>query len=239
MGKSILFTLMALALMMCPMSHLAAQEIGQDAASLLEPDTVATRNDTVYFYDTWQQMFNMQPAAMFTTPDAEVYSISEIYIRSDVDSLNDIIQNLHIALSVSDSIWLVNCDYLKKHFKVEYKNIQRYNQVFFTEKAAFFIAYAPLTVIELLNGNTDDTSYQSTVAFYYIDFKNRRVDRVNHKYLSKLLADYHDLQMRYEGMKDYKKPHVIQDFLFRYLDRASEDTMRPSIPDLIAAWPVD
>lgn len=237
MGKSKLFILMALALMMCPVSHLAAQEIGQEAASLLDPDTVATRNDTVYFYDTWQQMFNMQPAAMFTTPDAEVYSISEIYIRSDRDSLNDIIQNLHIALSVSDSIWLVNCDYLKKQFKVDYKDIQRYNPVFFSDKAAFFMAYTALTLKDLLNGDIDDTSYQSTVAYYYIDFKNRKIDRVTHKYMSKLLADYHDLQMRYEGMKDYKKPHVIQEFLFRYIDRASEDVTRPSIPDLIAAWP--
>ena len=37
--------------------------------------------------------------------------------------------------------------------------------------------------------------------------------------------------------EEYKKPHVIQEFLFRYIDRASEDVTRPSIPDLSAAWP--
>ena len=57
--------------------------------------------------------------------------------------------------------------------------------------------------------------------------------RVNSDYLSELLEDYHDLQMRYEGMKDYKKDYIIEDYFFKYIDRASEDFMHPNILDLV------
>ncbi len=56
--------------------------------------------------------------------------------------------------------------------------------------------------------------------------------RVTHEYLSELLEDYPDLQMRYEGMKDYKKREIIEDYFFKYIDRATEDIMRPYILDL-------
>ena len=92
-----------------------------------------------------------------------------------------------------------------------------------------------MSLRELINGSTEKDAGEATKAYYFIDFKNRKVERVNHKYLSKLLEDYHDLKMRYEGMKDYKKPHIIEEFLFQYIGRVSEDIMRPTIPKLIAA----
>ena len=39
--------------------------------------------------------------------------------------------------------------------------------------------------------------------------------------------------MRYEGMKDYKKQEIIEDYFFRFIDRASSDVMRPYILDLV------
>ena len=69
--------------------------------------------------------------------------------------------------------------------------------------------------------------------YYYIDFVNREVLRVTPKVLSDLLEDYHDLQMRYEGMKDYKKSEIIEDYFFKYIDRAVNDVMRPSVLDLM------
>ena len=224
---------MVLVLMLCSANG-AGAAIDEDVLGL-ETDSVSHLNDTVYFYDSWQHMLEKQPAMMFAYPDAEVYSIEEIYIRADLDSINDIIENLYIALSVGDSIWLINSDYLKRNFKVDYNNIQRYNPLFFTNKAAFMCTYAPVTLQELIDGEIDDG--QETVAYYYIDFMNRKVERVTHKYMSRLLEDYHDLKMRYEGMKDFKKPYVIEDYLFMYIDRASEDFMRPSIPELITATP--
>ena len=57
--------------------------------------------------------------------------------------------------------------------------------------------------------------------------------KVNHSYLSELLEDYHDLQMRYEGMKDYKKQYIIEDYFFKYIDRATGDVMHPYILELV------
>ena len=69
--------------------------------------------------------------------------------------------------------------------------------------------------------------------FYYIDFINRVVKKVTPSYLSELLEDYHNLQMRYEGMKDYKKREIIEDYFLKYIDRASSDVMRPDILDIV------
>ena len=41
--------------------------------------------------------------------------------------------------------------------------------------------------------------------------------------------------MKIKPLKDYKKPHIIEEFLFQYIGRVSEDIMRPTIPELIAA----
>ena len=39
--------------------------------------------------------------------------------------------------------------------------------------------------------------------------------------------------MRYEGMKDYKKHEVIEDYFLKYIERASSDVLRPSVLDLV------
>ena len=69
--------------------------------------------------------------------------------------------------------------------------------------------------------------------YFYIDFVTSTVHRVTNEYLSHLLEDYHDLQMRYEGMKDYKKRYIIEDYFFKYIDRATDDFMHPNILDLV------
>ena len=66
------------------------------------------------------------------------------------------------------------------------------------------------------------------------------MERVTPKYLSHLLEDYQDLLMRYEGMKNYKKPEIIEDYFFKYIDRYTEDLMTPLIVDLVGnTWGVD
>ena len=55
--------------------------------------------------------------------------------------------------------------------------------------------------------------------YYYIDFINRKVIKVTPEALVDLLEDYHDLQMRYEGMKDYRKRYMIQEYFFKFVDR--------------------
>ena len=56
---------------------------------------------------------------------------------------------------------------------------------------------------------------------------------MTHKFLVKLLADYPDLKMRFEGLKDQKSQFVIMDFFLDYVERACDDPMRPLIIDLV------
>lgn len=191
-------------------------------------------HDTIYFYSTWQQILDVQPVAMIVDPVCDAVSPYEIYIETGLDNVNEKIRKDYIALSQGDSLWLINGDYLKMNFGGDAKNINGFSPFFFDEKTAFVVSPRPLNVKDILLGNDVDgmTSY-GTPEYYYIDFLNKRVERVTYTYLDKLLEDYRDLQMRYEGMKDYKKSYIIEDYFFKFVDRVSQDIMRPYILDLV------
>lgn len=228
MEKSIILVLTVLALMMCPVNCFADEPIDKDSAPVV--------SDTLRFYDTWEQMIKNKPAATLTSPDVEIYSLYEIYVWTDNDSASDMINRQHIAFSIGDSIWMLNSEYLKNNFKGDFMYFEKYIPVFFTDKAAFVNVMAPVTVKDLISGG-DGGEGTFTSAYYFIDFTNRKVERVTHSYMSALLKDYHDLQMRYEGMKDYKKPYMIEEYLFQYINRASQDVMLPTIVDLMCSLP--
>ncbi len=191
-------------------------------------------HDTIYFYSTWQQILDVQPVAMIVDPVCDAVSPYEIYIETGLEHVNETIKRDYIALSQGDSLWLINGDYLKRNFGGDAKNINGFSPFFFDEKTAFVVSPRPMNVKDILLGNDVDgmTSY-GTPEYYYIDFLNKRVERVTYTYLDKLLEDYRDLQMRYEGMKDYKKSYIIEDYFFKFVDRVSQDIMRPYILDLV------
>lgn len=189
--------------------------------------------DTVYFFRTWGEMLNLEPSAYIVNPFIDLYSECEIYIETGDEEANKIIRDEYIAFTRGDGTWLINTDYIKKNFKGDVRAHQGFTPVYFNEKTAFFTSYGPVTVKEVLFGNSDDGTTVSNLDYYYIDFLTSTVHRVSSDYLSHLLEDYHDLQMRYEGMKDYKKRHIIEDYFFKYIDRATGDIMHPYILDLV------
>ncbi len=189
--------------------------------------------DTVYFYKTWQQMLEFNPEAYLINPFFDAVSPYEVYFATGDEKIDNMIHEDYIAFSQGDSIWLINSEYLNKHFKGDSKHLNGFAPVFFNQKTACVVAHAPLSVKDILFGTNADGVTSFTPVYYNIDFLNQRVRRVNSDYLSELLEDYHDLQMRYEGMKDYKKDYIIEDYYFKYIDRASEDFMHPNILDLV------
>lgn len=199
--------------------------------------THACAQDTVNFYNTWAQMLNVTPAAMIVNPIIETRSPFELYVDACNDYANEVIDRKHIALSLGDSIWLVNSNYLKWNFKGDTDNLYGYVPVFFNDKVAY-ITYASfdewsVSLNDYLFGEVSyDGKNKRLIKYYYIDFMRHRVLKVNHSHLSDLLDDYHDLQVRYEGMKEYKSPEIIEDYFLKYVDRATEDIMRPRIVDL-------
>ena len=202
------------------------------AATALCASAANEPRDTVYFYDTWQQMLEMSPSAMIVSPIIEVENPYEVDIYTTQDDYR--LYN-HLAATIGDSIWLVSTSYLQSHFEGDSEKPCGgrflYVPLFFNEKVAYLMA-PTYGIKEILFGPIEVTS-SNDVDYYYFDFKNRELRKVSSSVLSDLLEDYHDLQMRYEGMKDYKKKYMIEEFFMKYVDRASQDFMRPYIVDLV------
>ena len=188
--------------------------------------------DTVYFYDTWEQMLEMSPSAMIVSPFIDVENPFEIDIYASQDDYR--LYN-HVAATLGDSIWLVSTAYLQSHFEGDSEKPSggrfMYVPLFFNEKVAYLIA--PSYGIKQILFGPMEVSSSDDVDFYYIDFRKRELRKVTSSVLSELLEDYHDLKMRYEGMKDYKKKYMIEEFFMKYVDRASQDFKRPYIVDLV------
>lgn len=188
--------------------------------------------DTVYFYQTWQQVFDLTPVVMLVDPYIEISSLLSIRIMTDDDAAIDKLkENGFIAVSLGDSIWYANSNYLKNMFKCDSRAFDDLVPLFYNRKLAYVTCLGEPSFKDVLFARDDEVIYP--VDYYYIDFNNKRIRRVTHQYLSELLEDYHDLQMRYEGMKDYKKRYIIEDYFFKYIERATDDFLRPEILDIV------
>ncbi|MBQ9555937.1 MAG: hypothetical protein IJV05_06915 [Muribaculaceae bacterium] len=190
-------------------------------------------NDTVYFYTTWEQILNDTPDAMLENPFIYAASPYDIQIYTADDELNEMLLSAHIAACLGDDLWLISSEYIKKNFTGDVKRLEGFMLLFFNDKMAYFLSVSSgsTTLTSILFGEsvTDDP----VPNIFNIDFVNKKVRKVDHKVLSDLLEDYHDLQMRYEGMKDYKKQYVIDDYYDKYIKRATDDFLRPFILDLV------
>lgn len=198
--------------------------------SALKAFAVEEPHDTVYFYSTWEQMLYMEPEVMVIDPDLNIYTPFEVYVNAEDKNLDKLIRKEYIAMSMNDSTWFLNSEYLRKHFNGDTKAMNGYIPVFFNEKVAY--------VVREVEESGPGYGIMYTVkwdACYYIDFMKHTVKRVTHDYLKELLDDYPDLQMRYESMKERKKHSIIKDYFFKYIDRATEDVMRPYILDLVSS----
>lgn len=189
-------------------------------------------HDTVYFYNTWEQIITQTPVAAIMDPWIDPITPYEVIIETADENYNQIIWDDHIAATIGDSIWLINSEYLQREFKGDVKKLNAFVPFFYNDKVAYAISNANLSIKDILFG-TEDSFYNGEVDFYYIDFMNRKVLKVTPSVLVDLLEDYHDLQMRYEGMKDYKKRPIIEDYFFKFIDRATQDIMRPFILDVM------
>lgn len=196
---------------------------------------VEEQHDTVYFYDTWADILYQDPVAALIDPYIWASTPFQIGIEIEDEALNKAIKQSHIAATLGDSTWLINSEYLKREFHGDTKKLSDYMPFFFNEKVAY-VAYVGegdnMSLGAILFGDWVDYDYEDLVDYYYIDFANRKVIKITHNTLSALLEDYHDLQMRYEGMKDYKKREIIREFFIKYVERATMDPLRPYILDL-------
>jgi len=184
--------------------------------------------DTVYFYNSWEQMMQAVPDTMIIDLAIDYFSPFELYFESSDKKANKRIKKEYIAATLGDSTWLINSNYLREYFKGDSKNLHGYVPVFFSKKVAYAVAE------EYSYAELGDIAFNVVSTYnYYIDFKRHKVIKVNEKTLGNLLADYHDLRMRYESMSNSNKSAIINDFSLQFVDRAADDPMRPDITEFI------
>ena len=193
-------------------------------------------HDTVYFYDTWEEILFEEPVIGLVDPIIYLLTPYQIAVETGVEDVDNSINNSHIAATLGDSIWLINSQYLKRNFKGDTKRLSDFMPFFFTDKLAYVMYVGEndnLNWKNILFGDRLEADFENIVDYYYIDFVNKKVIKVTPSSLSMLLEDYHDLQMRYEGMKDYKKRDIMLDYFFKYIDRSQQDCMKPYILDIM------
>ena len=189
------------------------------------------RDDTVYIYNSWTQIFYQEPMAMLINPEIIAYSPFSVNVfTGDEEVLRKVSEQGHIAISMGEDVWLASSDYIEHEFRGDVKGFNGYVPLFFNDKAAFLTYPSGPSFKEILFGETNE---DYTIEYFNIDFENMRVKKVTHKYLSELLNDYPELKMRYEGMKDYKKSEIIEYFYLQYIDRVNQDYSKPYILDYV------
>lgn len=194
--------------------------------------------DTVFLYATWESIVYQEPTSALLNPAIQVYTPYQVDITTFDNQLDRHIYNDFIAATLCDSTWLISSEYLKNNFKGDTRNLDGFMPLFFNSKVAYavYVGYGePTSVSSVLFGSeyTTDEEYEASRNIYYIDFDKKLVRKLDYHVMSDLLKDYRHLQMRYEGMKDYKKKYIIEDFFYQFIEQATNDPLRPFILDLV------
>ena len=184
--------------------------------------------DTLFFYDSWEHMFNVEPDTMIVDAAIDFYSPFELYFETSDKKVNKRISKEYLAVTMGDSTWLINSNYLRDNFKGDAKRLHGYVPLFFDEKVAYAVAQ------EYRYAGLGNMSFNVISTYnYLIDFLQHKVQRIDKNSLIRLLADYPDLRMRYEGMRDNDRERIISDYFMQYVDRVSDDLMHPYILDIL------
>ena len=184
--------------------------------------------DTVFFYDTWERIFSVEPDTMIVDLAIDTSSPFELYFETSDKAVNKRIKKDYVAAALGDTTWLINSNYLKQYFKGDSKRLHGYVPLFFNEKVAYAVAE------EYSFAELGDIAFNVISTYnYYIDFKRHKVIRVDEKTLSAILTDYNDLMMRYESMKDSWLQRIVNDYFLQYVDRVTDDPMRADILDFL------
>jgi ABC-type lipoprotein export system ATPase subunit len=76
-------------------------------------------HDTIYFYNTWEQMFNEEPVIALVDPWIETITPYDVVITTDDSRISD----RFVAATLGDSIWLINTHYLRQNFGGDAKKL--------------------------------------------------------------------------------------------------------------------
>ncbi len=184
-------------------------------------------SDTLVVYKDWAGLVNGRPTAMVIDPYIDIVSPWEIYFSNNTTMVDRMLDNEAVAVALGDSVWMINTRYLAINFEGPLSRMDGYAPMLFNEKVLMF-EHASLTYDAWGQVMNPDVNSIET-DLYWVDLAARHVYQIDHKVLSSLLAPYHDLQMRFDGMKDRKKRHVIRYFLNELIRRIEMDDEVPTL----------
>lgn len=214
----------------------AAQEVAHsDTASDPAGDTAtgpAEPVDTIYLYNSWQAILSQKPFKAYSGPIVWGNNALEYEVIVYDDDVISTIYLQSIAMTLGDSTWLVNANYLLQNFKCDYTGFKGFIPLYFTNKIAFvqyWDDYPSDFGVRVVPGPDGSPKYETVdqhygdPVFYILDFDKSEVRKIDHDELAQLLAPYPDLQRRYLGMKHAKRQDVIQFFLMKLVDARTND----------------
>ena len=202
----------------------------------------SARHDSVWVYNSWEAILDQWPDTLIVNPEISVWTPYDIEFETRSKATNEMLKHQTVAVAGGDTTWLVNTQWLKDQgYKGDIKKMEDYAPLFFNAKVAFIQCVPTRTssgmaLLGALLGDPElfsEDPWENPADFFWIDFDNKRVDKIDHKKLSELLSVYPDLQRRFEQMRDYKKRYIIQSFFIDFIKRAERDPSYPYIYDLL------
>lgn len=202
--------------------------------------------DTLQVYNSWQSIFFNGPDTVAINPNVEIFSPFKFKFKpteKNNKELKNMIQKRSVAVSLGDSVWLINSRYLRDSLSGPYNEIfEEYVPLYFNEKIAFVqfliteISYLPYEIdtFEGMNAgvgrdgiyNFGDYGYVA-IPHFVIDFDGKQVYLVDRDYLMFLLERYPDMKRRYEMMQDQYEFYMINEFFWDYVERLESDPYAP------------
>lgn len=212
-----------------------------------DEDTERNSQDSVMVYNSWRAIFEGVADTVLINPEFVVRSPYDYEFQSSVKGdkvTKKMLKERTVAVAVGDSLWLINTDYLKRHFKGDTKPLKRYAPMYFSGKIVFVqhlvtsLSFGQQVLAGLAGGlvglglfeEVEDVSRPAP--FYLLDFGGKMVYEVDSNLLLELLDDYPDLRRRYEQMRDWRETYMINEFFLDYVKRIDNDPSYPWLEDL-------
>lgn len=193
--------------------------------------------DSLTVYKSWEAVFDCRPDTVLHQVNVEVYTPYDFKITPQGKKTQKMLKDEARIVTLGDSLWFINSDYLKREFKGDCKHFSRFVPLYFSSRIAFvqWQRGEPTVGGALLNMlvgglfgldaeiGMSDYYYGRVAPFYVIDFEHKRVEKVDYKYLLTLLDDYRDLRRRFEQMRDCEEQYMVNEFFLEYVDRLNSE----------------
>lgn len=226
---------------------LAAALQAQAYVYYTDDDTKRESNDTVMVYNSWNAIFEGVADTVLINPEFVIRSPYDFEFQSNVKGdkvTKKMLKEKTVAVAVGDTLWLINTDYLKHHFKGDTKPLKRYAPMYFSGKIVFVqhlvtsLSFGQQVLAGLAGGLVGLGLFEEVedvtrpAPFYMLDFGGKMVYKVDSELLHELLEDYPDLQRRYEQMRDWRETYMINEFFLDYVNRLDDDPSYPWLENL-------